>query len=62
MKDLSTDQIGRLLVILRDNELIEGNEDIWKLLSSQWIARVDEFRVTRVHEFMTSFVEQEVKQ
>jgi len=54
MKDLSTDQIGRLLVILRDNELIEGNEDIWKLLTYQWISKVDKF--------MTSFVEKEVKQ
>jgi len=41
MKDLSTDQIGRLLVILRDNELIEDNEDIWKLLVSTWKAAID---------------------
>ncbi len=41
MKDLSTDQIGRLLVILRDNELIEDNEDIWSLLVSTWKAAID---------------------
>ena len=51
MNVLTTEQLGRLIKLLRDTEipdgsvttnLIDGNEDIWKALNSEFIRRVDE--------------------
>ena len=51
MSFLTTNQIGRLLILLRDTEitlndlvktnLIKDNEDIWNSLVSEFIDRVD---------------------
>jgi hypothetical protein len=48
---LSTEQLGRLLVILRDTpikgkngeptSLMEENEDIWVLIKEEWLDRVE---------------------
>jgi len=46
--NFTTEQIGRLLCLMRDTSikknliptnLIEGNEDIWKILSQEYIKR-----------------------
>tara|TARA_Y100000361_G_scaffold20109_1_gene15673 strand:- start:196 stop:342 length:147 start_codon:yes stop_codon:yes gene_type:complete len=46
--DFTTEQIGRLLCLMRDTSvkkgfiktnLIEGNEDIWQVLSQEFIRR-----------------------
>ena len=54
MDYLSTAQLGRLLVIMRDTavtskkcktlttNLIEDNEDIWVAIRDEWKRRVDE--------------------
>ena len=46
--NFTTEQIGRLLCLMRDTSikknliptnLIEGNEDIWKILTKEYIKR-----------------------
>ena len=50
MHKLTTEQLGRLLVLMRDTKitrnfvessLIEGNEDIWSIISTEWRKRVE---------------------
>ena len=49
--NFTTEQIGRLLCLMRDTSvkkdfiqinLIEGNEDIWQILSQEFIKRTQE--------------------
>ena len=51
MNNLSTEQLGRLLLLMRDTKitknfvetnLIEGNEDIWSIISNEWQKRIDQ--------------------
>ena len=51
MNKLSTEQLGRLLILMRDTKitknfvetnLIEGNEDIWSIISNEWQKRIDQ--------------------
>ena len=50
MNKLSTEQLGRLLLLMRDTKitknfvetnLIECNEDIWSIISTEWQKRVE---------------------
>ena len=51
MNDFSTEQLGRLLLLMRDTKitknfvetnLIEGNEDIWSIISNEWQKRTNQ--------------------
>ena len=51
MNNLSTSQLGRLLLLMRDTKitknfvetnLIEGNEDIWSIISNEWRKKIDQ--------------------
>ena len=51
MNKLSTEQLGRLLLLMRDTKitknfvetnLIEDNEDIWSIISNEWQKRIDQ--------------------
>ena len=51
MDNLSTEQLGRLLLLMRDTKitknfvetnLIEGNEDIWSIISNEWQKRTNQ--------------------
>lgn len=40
--NLTTDQLGEIIVLMRDNELIEKNEKLWKAIVDVWKKQVDE--------------------
>ena len=51
MNNLSTEQLGRLLLLMRDTKitknfvetnLIEDNEDIWSIISNEWQKRTNQ--------------------
>ena len=51
MNKLSTEQLGRVFLLMRDTKitknfvetnLIEGNEDIWSIISNEWQKRIDQ--------------------
>ena len=51
MNDFSTEQLGRLLLLMRDTKitknfvetnLIEDNEDIWSIISNEWQKRTNQ--------------------
>ena len=51
LNNLSTEQLGRLLILMRDTKitknfvetnLIEGNEDIWSIISNEWRKKIDQ--------------------
>ena len=40
--NLTTDQLGEIIVLMRDNELIEKNEKLRKAIVDVWKKQVDE--------------------
>ncbi len=39
--NLTTEQLGQIIVLIRDNELIEENKDLWKAIVDVWKKQVD---------------------